>query len=129
MRSKLIDDIMSRITPEEHAEFERDVLEWDAHNRWMQENGLEYCTDTSPSLTILREHGFKPTAITSFYIEETLIFRTKKEADAAYKKLEKELGLISGWWYSEKQFYKELAEATEVGRHYECGHPKIYQLQ
>jgi hypothetical protein len=94
----------------------------------MEENGLEYSTDTSPSLIDLRKHGFNPVGITSFYLEETFIFRTEKEASAAYKKLEKELGLVSGWWYSERKFYKELAEATAEGEFYECGHPKIYKL-
>lgn len=126
MRSNYIQEILDRITPEEHAEFERDILEWDAHNRWMQENGFEYSTDTSLSLTVLRENGFNPIAITSSYLEETFLFLTKKEASAAYKKLEKELNLISGWWYSVKDFQKELREVTKEGEFYECGHPKIY---
>lgn len=128
MRSTLIQEILDRITPEEHAEFEREVVESEAHHRWMEENGLEYCTPTSPSLPILKEYGFNPTKITSFYLEETFIFTSKKEANLAYKKLEKELELLCGWFYSEKDFCKELEEATQKGKHYEKGHPKIYKL-
>jgi hypothetical protein len=128
MRSNYIQEILDRITPEEHEEFKKQILEWDAHHRWMEENGFEYSTDTSPSLQIIKEYGFNPIAITSFYLEETFIFRTEKEASAAYKKLEKELHLVSGWWYGERKFYKDLAEATAEGEFYECGHPKIYKL-
>ena len=128
MRSKVAQDMLDRITPEEHAEFEREMLEAEAYHRWMEENGLKYCTNTSPSLAILKKHGFYPVAITSFYLEETFIFHTKKEANEAYKKLEKELGEVVGWWYSEKDFQKELEESMKEGEYYENGHPKIYRL-
>ena len=128
MRSKAIQDILDNITKEQSEEIERNWLEVEAYHRWMEENGLEYCTPTSPSLPILKEYGFNPTKITSFYLEETFIFTSKKEANLAYKKLEKELGLLCGWFYSEKDFYKELEEATQKGKHYENGHPKIYKL-
>ena len=128
MKSNIIEQILSRITPEKHAEIERDILETMSHSRWMEENGLKYNTPTSPSLTTLREYGFNPTKITSFFLEETFLFNTKKEANSAYKKLEKELGLICGWFYSEKDFYKELEEATKPGSYYEYGHPTIYEL-
>lgn len=128
MKSTLIEEILSRITPEQHAEYERDILETMAHNRWMEENDLEYCTPTSPSLKVLREYGFNPIGITSHYLEETYLFSSVKEANSAYKKLEKELGLICGWFYSKKQFEKELKESTKLGGHYEYGHPTIYWL-
>lgn len=128
MRNNIIQKILDDLTPEEHQEYERGFQEILAHHRWMEEIGLRYCTDTSPSLILLRENGFKPIGITSFYLEETFIFKTKKEADLAYKKLEKELGLVCGWWYSKKDFEKELEEANKSGGHYECGHPKIYWL-
>ena len=107
MRSKYIQEILNRITPEEHAEFEREMLESEAHHRWMEENDMDYCTPTSPSLIDVRRCGFNPIGITSYYLEETFIFRTKKEADKAYKKIEKELNLVSGWWYSKKDFEKD----------------------
>ena len=128
MKNKTLQELLDRITPEEHGEFEREMVESEAHHRWMEENGLEYCTPTSPSLPILKEYGFNPTKITSFYLEETFIFTSKKEANLAYKKLEKELELLCGWFYSEKDFCKELEEATQRGKHYENGHPKIYKL-
>jgi len=129
MRSKVVQNILDNITKEQNKEFEREWLEAEAHHRWMEENGLEYCTNTSPSLITLKEHGFHPIAITSFYLEETFIFHTKKEAKKAYKKLEKELGEIIGWWYSEKDFKKELEQATQKGEYYENGHLKIYKTE
>jgi hypothetical protein len=133
MKNRLSDEeffkeIFDRITPEEHAEFEREIEESIAHSKWMEENGIAFCTDTSPNLKILKEYGFNPIEITSFYLEESFIFKTKKEANLAYKKLEKELGLVIGWWYSKKDFYKELYEASQKGGLYEKGHPKIYKL-
>ena len=128
MRSKVVQDILDSISIEQSEEFEREYLEMEAYHRWMEENGMKYCTDTSPSLIELEKHGFYPVAITSFYLEETFIFRTKKEANEAYKKLEKELHLVSGWWYSEKDFQKELEESVKEGEYYEQGHPKIYRL-
>lgn len=124
MRSNIIQEILDRITPEEHLEYEREFQEMLAHHRWMEENGLEYCTDTSPSLILLRENSFNPIGITSFYLEETFIFKSKKEANSAYKKLEKETHQVSGWWYSKKDFLKELEESE----YYKDGHPKIYWL-
>lgn len=128
MKSKAVQDILDNITKEQSEEFERNWLEAEAYHRWMEENGLQHCTDTSPSLIELEKHGFYPLAITSFYLEETFIFRTKKEANEAYKKMEKELGEVVGWWYSEKGFQKELEESMKEGKFYEHGHPKIYRL-
>ena len=128
MRSKVVQDILDSISIEQSEEFEREYLEMEAYHRWMEENGLQHCTDTSPSLIELEKHGFYPVAITSFYLEETFIFRTKKEANEAYKKMEKELGEVVGWWYSEKDFQKELEESMKEGEYYENGHPKIYRL-
>ena len=42
--------------------------------------------------------------------EETLVFKTKKEANSAYKKVEVELGEVFAYWYSKKDFEKEIAE-------------------
>ena len=128
MRSKAVQDILNSISIEQNEEFEREYLEMEAYHRWMEENGMKYCTDTSPSLIELEKHGFYPVAITSSYLEETFIFRTKKEANEAYKKMEKELGEVVGWWYSEKDFQKELEDSTKEGEYYEHGHPKIYRL-
>ena len=128
MKSDIIQEILDRITPEQHKEYEREFQDMLAHNRWMEENDLEYNTPTSPSLQILKEYGFYPIGITSYFLEETFIYNTAKEANLAYKKLEKELGLICGWWYSKRQFEKELKENTKQGGYYEDGYPTIYWL-
>ena len=128
MRSKVVQDMLDSISREQSEDFEREWLECLAHHRWMEENGMNYCTDTSPSLIELEKYGFYSVAITSFYLEETFIFHTKKEANEAYKKLEKELHLVSGWWYSEKDFQKELENSMKEGEYYQHGHPKIYRL-
>lgn len=45
--------------------------------------------------------------------EETFIFKTKKEAEAGFRLLERELGIIDGWWYSKKSFSKLVAEEKD----------------
>ena len=110
MRSKIIQEVLDKITLEEHAQFEREFLEEYAYSRWLEEQGKEYGTDTSISLDMLREAGFNPIAICYYGGEETFIFKSKKEANAAYKKLEKEQHKVYGWWYSIKDFEKEVAE-------------------
>lgn len=127
-RSKAYEDFMVNITPEEKEEFDREFQESLDHSIWMEDNGYEYCTDTSPSLMTIIEHGFSPIAITSHFLEETFVFNTKKEADRAYKRMEKKLGLVSGWWYGRKDWEKELADSIKKGEYYENGHPKIYTL-
>lgn len=110
MRSKIVQEVLDKITPEEHAQFEREFLEEQAYSRWLEEQGKEYGTDTSVSLDIVREAGFNPIMICWYAGEETLIFKTQKEANAAYKKVEKELGLVFGYWYSKRDFEKETAD-------------------
>lgn len=97
MKTKTVEKLLSTITSEQFAEFERDFLEEYAYSRWLEEQGKEYGTDTSISLDIVREYGFKPIGICWFSGEETLIFKTQKEANAAYKKVEKELAEDA--WY------------------------------
>lgn len=128
MRSDIIDKILSEITPEEMEWYEEEMQKASDHHNWMVENGLEYCTNTSPSLMELKQHGFNPIGITSHYLEETFIFRTKKEAKKAFKKMEKELNLISGWWYGKKDWEKEYNDSIKKGACYEKGHPQIYWL-
>lgn len=128
MKSPIINRILNNISPDEQEQYKRKFEEQMAFSRWLEEMGYEYCTDTSYSLVLLREQGFNPIGITSFFLEETFIFNTKKEATVAYKKMEKELRTVVGWYYSKKQFEKELAEATKEGNYYHEGHPKIYWL-
>ena len=111
MKSNLIEQILSRITPEEHAEFERQIEEDIAFHEQLKKDGKIYATDTSITLEIVRTEGFNPIGICSYAGEETLIFKTQKEANSAYKKLEKEQKKVYAWWYSKKQFEKEVEES------------------
>lgn len=112
MRSNIIDSI----SPERQAELEREFLEDYAYNRWLEEQGKEYGTSTSITLDILKEEGFNPIGICWYGGEETLIFKTNKEANSAYKKLEKEQGRVFAYWYSKKDFEREekYYQPTEI---------------
>ena len=111
MKSNLIEQILSRITPEEHAEFERQIEEDIAFHEQLKKDGKIYATDTSITLEIVRAEGFNPIGICDYCGEETLLFSSQKEANSAYKKLEKEQKRVYAWWYSKKQFEKEVEES------------------
>ena len=111
MISNIIDRILSGISPARQLELEREFLEENAYSRWLEEQGKEYGTSTSITLDILRAEGFNPIGICWYGGEETLIFKTNKEANSAYKKLEKEQKRVYAWWYSKKQFEKEVEES------------------
>ena len=111
MRSNIIEQILSRITPEEHAEFERQIEEDIAFHEQLKKDGKIYATNTSITLDIVRAEGFNPIGICDFAGEETLLFSSQKEANSAYKKLEKEQKRVYAWWYSKKQFEKEVEES------------------
>lgn len=128
MKSKIVQEILDSITPEMKVEMHKKFEKRVAFSLWLEEMGYEYCTDTSRSLILLREQGFKPIGITSFYLEETFIFKTKKEAIAAFKKMERELRTVVGWFYGKKDFEKKLIKATQEGEYYSEGHSKIYWL-
>jgi len=100
MRSKFAYNLLNNISPERQLEIDTDIEKMTKHNEWMASNGYVYNTDTSPSLLIIREHGFHPIAITCMMCEETFLFETDEESHAAYNRLEVELNLVSGWWYS-----------------------------
>jgi hypothetical protein len=110
MRTKIVEKCLSTITSEQFAEFERDFLEEYAYSRWLEELGKAYGTDTSISLDTVKKAGFKPIMICWFGGEETLIFKTKKEANSAYKKVEVEQGDVYAYWYSKKDFEKEIGD-------------------
>jgi hypothetical protein len=40
--------------------------------------------DFSYELEIIRKNGFKPIAVTQMYLEDTFVFKTKKEANNAF---------------------------------------------
>lgn len=109
MRNNLIQEILSRITPEEHAEFERQIEEDIAFHEQLKKDGRIYATDTSITLDVVRAEGFNPIGITSFMCDELIIFSTKTEAEKAYKFLEVKKKLVSCYWYSKNQFQKEVS--------------------
>lgn len=111
MKSKIAEQILSRITPEEHAEFERQIEEDIAFHEQLKKDGRIYATDTSITLDVVRAEGFNPIGICDYAGEECLLFSSQKEANAAYKKLEKEQKRVYAWWYSKKQFEKEVEES------------------
>ena len=105
MRSNIIQEMLDRITPEEHVEFEREMLEAEAYHRWLEENGYSYNTDKSYSLKLLNDAGHFPIGITTMMCEETFIFNTEKEATKAWKS-----GVLGndGWFYGKRNFQKDL---------------------
>lgn len=111
MKSNLIQEILDRITPEEHAKYERQIEEDIAFHEQLKKDGKIYATDTSVTLEIVRAEGFNPIGICDYAGEETLLFSSQKEANSAYKKLEKEQKKVYAWWYSKKQFEKEVEES------------------
>lgn len=104
-------EILSRITPEQHAEFERQIKKEIEYSEMLHKQGKIYGTDTSITLDIVRAEGFNPIGICDYAGEETFIFKTQKEANLAYKKIEKEQKRVYAWWYSKKQFGKEVEES------------------
>ena len=51
-------------------------------------NHRTYGTNKSESLTILRNAGFKPIAVTHMMCEETFVFNTEEEATRAHDEFE-----------------------------------------
>lgn len=74
--------------------------------------------DFENNLKFLHKAGFNPIAVTQMYFEDTYVFKTKKEANRAYKQFEKDLQFkknsknkkkrIVGWWYGKKDFLDEV---------------------
>jgi hypothetical protein len=89
-----------------HLEFK----EYIEYLKQLQKEEKFFGTKTSPSLRVVRAEGFNPIGICNYGGEETFIFKTKKEANSAYKKIEKEQKKLFAWWYSKKQFEKEVGE-------------------
>ena len=105
MRSKVVQDMLDRITPEEHAEFKKQIEEGSAFQDMLYEQGYRYSTDKSYSLKLLNDAGHFPIGITIMMCEETFIFNTEKEADKAC-----ESGVLGndGWFYGKRNFQKDL---------------------
>ena len=107
MRSKVVQDILDRITPEEHAEFKKQIDRDIAFQDMLYEQGYRYNTDKSYSLKLLNDAGHFPIGITTMMCEETFIFNTEKEATKAWKS-----GVLGndGWFYGKKSFKKALEQ-------------------
>lgn len=62
-------------------------------------------------LSIIKEHGFNPIAVSQLYLEDTFVFKTNKEAKEAFNMLENiEESKLVGWWYGKKEFEKVVDE-------------------
>lgn len=76
-------------------------------------------------LRIIRNRGFNPIAVSQLYCEDTFVFNTDEEAEAAYQLLEVTDKQIDGWWYGYKSFIAAVHK-------YECELPtskvKIFWL-
>lgn len=107
MRSKVVQDMLDRITPEEHAEFKKQIDRDIAFQDMLYEQGYRYNTDKSYSLKLLNDAGYFPIGLTTMICEETFIFKTEKEADKAC-----ESGVLGneGWFYGKKAFKKALEQ-------------------
>ena len=112
MKSNIIENILSKISPQERLELERQIEEDIAYQEQLRKEGKFFGTKTSPTLETVRAEGFNPIGICDYCAEETFLFKTKKEAHSAYKKLEKEQKKVFAWWYSKKDFFKELEETN-----------------
>ena len=107
MRSKVVQDILDRITPEEHAYLKKQIDKDIAFQDMLYEQGYRYNTDKSYSLKLLNDAGYFPIGLTTMICEETFIFKTEKEADKAC-----ESGVLGneGWFYGKKAFKKALEQ-------------------
>lgn len=70
-------------------------------------------SDFDNQLKILRNHGYNPIAMTQLYFEDTFVFKTLDEATKAYAELEIDKELITGWFYEEDDFIREIKEYEE----------------
>lgn len=110
MRNKFSQEILDRITPEEHLEYEKQMLEEVAYHEDLKKRGKVFGTNTSITLNTVKEAGHSPIGICDWCGEETVIFNTKKEAHRAYQELEKKGKRVYAWWYSKKDFEKEVGD-------------------
>lgn len=106
-RSKIIDDILDSISPEEQKAIDEKLEKQHQFLLKLQEEGKIWGTPTSYSLDVIRKHGYNPIAITTIICEETFIFKTDEEASKAYEDLEINKGVVDGWWYGEEKFKEE----------------------
>lgn len=98
--TNIIDKILSEIDEYCLKEIELDIERDIAWEKFLKEKGHKYNTPTSYSVKLLKDAGYKPLAICSYYGEETFFFETAEEAKRAYKDMEVEKRLVCGWFHS-----------------------------
>ena len=98
--NNLIDKILSEIDEYQSKQFELDIERDIAWEKFLIEKGHKYNTPTSYSIKLLKDAGYKPLAICSYYGEETFFFETAEEAKKAYEEMEVEERLVCGWFHS-----------------------------
>jgi len=113
MRNKIVEEFLSKLTPEQKEKRDNAIQERITYSKWLEDNGYKYGTSTSITLRTVREANFNPIGICWYGGEETLIFKTQKEANSAYKKLEKEQKKVYAYWYSKRGFLEEIAREDE----------------
>ena len=72
----------------------------------MKYNHKRPVEDFKEQIQIIKDNGFNPIGVSQVYFEDSFIFNTAKEAKLAYNLLEQDKFLVTGWWYSKKQFEK-----------------------
>lgn len=110
-KNNIVREILNSLTPEENFELERQGLESEAYQRWLEENGYEWNTPKSISIKILKDNGFNPIGITCYGCEETFIFNTREELNRAHKKCQ---NTVDGWWYTKRQAKENNIEYETV---------------
>jgi hypothetical protein len=123
-RSKILQEILDSITPEEKARM--DAM-FEAHKKWHEEHPdhkERYGTDRSYWLDSIRAKGFNPIGITVMTCEETIIVETQEEKEAAWEAFKPE-----GWWYTVNE-WEETRNwyVNEAYEGVEADAPKVYCL-
>lgn len=113
MKSKIIQELLDSITPEERERFAQQTEEHIKFQDELTEKGHIWNTPTSYSIAQLIERGFNPIGITTMLCEETFIFETEDEMKQAHQQCQVEEGVVDGWWYSRTEFYKARKEYVE----------------
>lgn len=79
----------------------------------MKYNHDRLLSDFDQQLSLIRDAGFKPIAVSQIYLEDTFVFKTPEEAESAYRILERDtkekwIGKVVGWWHGEQDFKREV---------------------
>lgn len=105
---ELFDKIEASITPEMRAKMD---AQFEANEKWHNEHpdhGERYGTDKSYWLETIRKKGFNPIGITVMLCEETIVFATKEETEAAASEF-----MPEGWWYTLSEWEKSRKEYVD----------------